>query len=87
MEKTWSTVSWEKVIELDPEVIVINDYGSVSLEEKISQLKDDPALADISAIKNDRIISVGLCEVFASSMLGDTIYKFAEAFHPECFAE
>lgn len=87
MEKTWSTVSWEKVIELDPEVIVINDYGSISLEEKISQLKDDPALADISAIKNDRIISVGLCEVFASSMLGDTIYKFAEAFHPECFAE
>lgn len=87
MEKTWAVVSWEKVIELDPEVIVINNYGSVPLEEKIAQLKNDPTLADISAIKNDRIISVGLCEVFASSMLGDTIYKFAEAFHPECFAE
>ena len=87
MDTTWATVSWESVIERDPEVIIINDYGSHSLEEKLSQLKDDPALADISAIKNDRIISVTLCESFASSMTADTIEKFAKACHPECFEE
>lgn len=85
MESTWATVSWESVIEADPEVIIINDYGSTSLEEKIAQLKENPALAEVSAIKNDRIISVHLCEVFASSMTADTIVKFAEAFHPDCF--
>lgn len=85
LDTTWSTVSWETVVERDPEVIVINDYGSTSLEEKIAQLKENPALADVSAIKNDRITSVHLCEVFASSMTADTIVKFARAFHPECF--
>jgi len=85
MDKTWSTVSWESVIEKDPDVIIINDYGDTSLDEKISQLKDNPTLASISAIKNDRIYSVHLCEVFASSMTADTIEKFAADFHPDCF--
>ncbi len=85
LDTTWSTVSWEAVVERDPQVIVINDYGSTSLEEKIAQLKENPALEDVSAIKNNRIISVHLCEVFASSMTADTIVKFARAFHPECF--
>ena len=85
LDTTWSTVSWETVVERDPEVIIINDYGATSLEEKIAQLKENPALSDVSAIKNDRIISVHLCEVFASSMTADTIVKFAQAFHPECF--
>lgn len=85
LDTTWSTVSWEAVVERDPKVIVINDYGTSSLNEKLAQLKENPALADVSAIKNDRIISVHLCEVFASSMTADTIVKFARAFHPECF--
>ena len=34
------------VVERAPEVIVINDYGSTSLEEKIEELKENPALAD-----------------------------------------
>lgn len=85
MEETWANVSWEEVVERNPEVIVINNYGDTTLEQKMEELKENPALADISAIKEDRIISVNLCEVFASSMTGDTIEKFAEAFHPECF--
>jgi len=85
MDKTWANVSWEEVVERAPEVIVIDDYGDTSLEQKISELKENPALAAVPAIANDRIISVNLCEVFASSMTGDTIEKFARAFHPDCF--
>ena len=79
-------VSWETVVERAPEVIIIDDYGDTSLEEKIAQLKENPALATVPAIQNDRIISVTLCESFASSMTGDTVEKFARAFHPDCFA-
>ena len=86
LDTTWATVSWETVVERAPEVIVINDYGDTTLEEKIAQLKENPALATVPAIQNDRIISVKLCEVFASSMTGDTVEKFARAFHPDCFA-
>ena len=85
MDTTWATVSWEEVVERAPEVIVINDYGSTSLEEKIEELKENPALADVPAIRDGRITSVTLCESFASSMTGDTIEKFARSFHPDCF--
>lgn len=85
LDTTWSNVSWEAVVERAPEVIVINDYGSTSLEQKIAELKENPALATVPAIENDRILSVTLCEVFACSMTGDTIEKFARAFHPDCF--
>ncbi|MEG2420469.1 MAG: ABC transporter substrate-binding protein [Oscillospiraceae bacterium] len=85
LEKTWATVSWEEIVERAPEVIVINDYGDTSLEQKIAELKGNPALAGVPAIANDRIVSVTLCESFACSMTGGTIEKFARAFHPDCF--
>ena len=85
LDSTWAVVSWEELVERNPDVIIINDYGSISLETKIAELKENPALSTISAIANDRIISVTLVECFASSMTGDTIEKFANAFHPECF--
>lgn len=86
LDATWATVSWETVVERAPEVIVINDYGTTSLEQKIAELKENPALATVPAIQNGRMISVTLCEVFACSMTGDTVEKFAHAFHPGCFS-
>ena len=87
LDTTWATVSWEDVIERNPDVIIINDYGNTTLEEKIAQLKEDPALATITAIQNDNIISVHLVEVFASSQTAGTIEKIARACHPDCFED
>ena len=85
LDTTWSTVSWEEVVRRAPQVIIIDDYAGDSLEEKMAQLQDNPALATVPAIREGRILSVQLCEVFASSMTGDTVEKFARAFHPDCF--
>ena len=85
LEKTWNTVSWEAVVEADPDIIVINDYGDTTAEEKIQSLKDNEALSDVTAIKNENFLVITLPEVFASTRVADTIEKFAEAFHPECF--
>ena len=85
LEKTWNTVSWEAVVEADPEVIVINDYGDTTADEKIQFLLDNEALSDVTAIKNENFLVITLPEVFASTRVGDTIEKFAQAFHPECF--
>ena len=87
LDTTWATVSWEDVIDRNPDVIIINDYGDTSLEEKIAQLKENPALATITAIQNDNIISVHLVEVFASSQAATTIEKMAHACHPDCFED
>lgn len=85
LEKTWNNVSWEAVIEKDPEVIIVNDYGSTPLEEKLEFLKTNEAIKDISAIKNGRIFSVSLPDVFANSRIDETIDKLAREFHPEAF--
>ena len=85
LEDTWNTVSWEAVVEADPDIIVINDYGETTADEKIQSLKDNEALSDVTAIKNENFLVITLQEVFASTRVADTIEKFAEAFHPECF--
>ncbi len=85
LEKTWNTVSWESVVERDPEIIIINDYGDTTADEKIEFLKNNEALADVSAIKNERFLVITLPEVFASTRVADTIEKFAAGFYPELF--
>lgn len=85
LEKTWNVVSWEKVVEADPDVIVINDYGTTTLEEKLEQLKSNPALAHLKAIKEERFVVVTLPEVFAGARVADTVEKFAKGFHPDRF--
>lgn len=85
LEKTWNTVSWEEVVAGDPEVIIINDYGDTTAEEKIEFLKTNEALSDVTAIKEDRFIVITLPEVFASTRVADTVEKFAEGFYPDLF--
>ncbi|MGW6915161.1 ABC transporter substrate-binding protein [Kitasatospora sp. NPDC054939] len=52
---SWTTVGWESVVQRDPEVIVINDYGTPDAEAKRAFLKSFPPLANVSAVRNDRI--------------------------------
>lgn len=87
LEKTWNTVSWEAVVEADPDVIVINDYSGTPLEEKIEQLKTNPALSGLKAVQEENFLVITLPEVFASARIADTIEKFAKGFHPDLFAD
>ncbi|MDO5424214.1 MAG: ABC transporter substrate-binding protein [Eubacteriales bacterium] len=87
LESTWNVVSWEAVVEANPDVIVINDYGDVTAEEKIQFLNENEALAGVTAVENQNYLVITLPEVFASTRVADTIEKFAQAFHPECFEE
>ncbi|MFE6222739.1 MULTISPECIES: ABC transporter substrate-binding protein [unclassified Streptomyces] len=63
---SWATVGWETVVERDPEVIVINDYGDTSAEQKRRFLKSYPPLAGVSAVKNDRIVVLDYAELVES---------------------
>lgn len=55
-EKSWATVGWEAVVERNPEVIVIVNYGEVTAEQKRAFMMDNPAFADLDAVKNDRFV-------------------------------
>ena len=56
LEKSWAEIGWEPVIERNPEVVVIVNYGDVTAEQKIAFMKENPAFAGIDAVKNDRFV-------------------------------
>lgn len=87
VEANWTTVSWEEAVAREPEVIVINDYGEVSLAEKISFLENNPALSSMPAIQNKRFVAISLPSVFEGVRNPDAIRTLAEGFYPEKFAE
>ncbi len=85
IDKTWVHVSWEEIVDKNPDVIVINDYGDTTAEEKIKFLKENAALADVNAIKNDRFVTLPLPSVFTGIRNGDAIMYLAKGFYPELF--
>ncbi|GGX23776.1 ABC transporter substrate-binding protein [Streptomyces chryseus] len=66
LEDSWATVGWETVVERDPEVIVINDYGDTTADQKRKFLKSYPPLAGVSAVKNDHIVVLDYAELVES---------------------
>lgn len=58
IEDSWGSMSWEKVIEADPDVIVLVDSAWGTTEKKIGVLKDNPVTAQLTAVKNDRYLVV-----------------------------
>ncbi|MFF0739509.1 ABC transporter substrate-binding protein [Streptomyces sp. NPDC004111] len=66
LKDSWATVGWETVVARDPEVIVINNYGDTSAEQKRKFLTSYPPLANVSAVKNDRIVVLDYAELVES---------------------
>lgn len=56
VEKSWAEIGWEPVVERNPELVVIVNYGDVTAEQKIAFMKENPAFAGIDAVKNDRFV-------------------------------
>lgn len=52
----WGEGSWEAVLQADPDVIVLADASWSTAEEKKAHLKNDPALRDLTAVKNDAFV-------------------------------
>ena len=52
----WKEVSWEEVIDRDPELIALTEADWSTSQEKMDLLLSDPALADITAVKEQRFV-------------------------------
>ena len=85
LSETWSSVSWEEAVARSPDVIVINDYGTISAEAKIAMLKGNPALASMPAIQNDRFVILPLPSAFEGVRNPDAVRTLAKGFYPELF--
>jgi iron complex transport system substrate-binding protein len=83
VEKSWTEVSWEPVIDRNPEVVVIVNYGEVTAEQKIGFMKNNPAFRNIDAVKNDRFVVLDYIEATPGPRNIDAIEKLAKRFHAE----
>ena len=82
-EKHWVTVSYEEVIKREPDVIVIHDYDSPSVEEKIAEIKANSSLASLDCVKNERFVPITLESVLPGNRMAYAVEELAEAFYPE----
>ena len=83
IEKSWATVGWEAVMERNPEVIVIVNYGNVTAEEKRAFMMNNPAFADLDAIKNDRFVTLEYVEATPGPRNIEAVKTLAAAFRAE----
>lgn len=82
LDKSFGDASWENVVARKPEAIVIYDYGSTTVAQKKKRLLDDPALADIPAIKNKRFAVMPLSDAVLGVRVPAAVEKLAAQLHP-----
>jgi iron complex transport system substrate-binding protein len=80
LDKSWATVAWEPVVERNPEVIVIVNYGDVTAEQKIAFLEANPAFANIDAVKNDRYVVLEYVEATPGPRNIRAVEKLVQGF-------
>ena len=82
-QKSWGTVTWEEVVERNPEVIVIVNYGNVTAEQKRQYMMSNPAFMNLDAVKNDRFVILEYVEATPGPRNIKAIKKLAKAFRKQ----
>lgn len=85
VESGWTTVSKEDAVDRNPEVVVVVDYGETKAEQKINFLKNDPALKEMEAVKNERFVILPLSAASEGVRAAEAIQILAKGFFPENF--
>ncbi|ANW20010.1 ABC transporter substrate-binding protein [Streptomyces clavuligerus] len=80
IDKSFGEATWEEVVARKPEVVLILDYGSVSVAQKKERLLRDPALRDVPAIKNKRFAVLPLSDAVLGVRAPDAIAKLSAQF-------
>ncbi len=84
-ESRWFNTSVETLVETNPDYIIFNDYGKQTIEEKIAFVKENPALQDVTAVKNEAFIVIPLAAVMQDVRAASACRTFAGKFYPEQF--
>ncbi len=85
-EQNWFSVSWEQIVEKNPDAIVIIDYiDSAPVEEKMETLKNHPALKNTNAVLNEKFMVIGLTDILAGERNVTAVEDMAKFLHPEAF--
>lgn len=84
-DSRWFNTSIETIVQTNPDIIIFNDYGQQTIQEKMEFINDNPALADVTAVKNQAYLKIPLVSVMQDIRAADTCKEFAKYFYPEKF--
>lgn len=84
-DSRWFYCSVETLVAANPDIIIINDYGSQSVEEKINYIKSNEACNMIPAVINDRFLVIPLVDVMQDIRAPRACRTMAEYFYPDLF--
>jgi iron complex transport system substrate-binding protein len=85
IQKAYANVSWEKVAQSNPDIVLIVDYGSTTYEQKVQFLKENPATKDLDAVKNNKFVKIGLADLSPGIRNINAITTMTKGFYPEIF--
>ncbi|MEM7736389.1 MAG: ABC transporter substrate-binding protein [Deinococcota bacterium] len=83
VQQDWMTVSWEEVVARDPEVILVGDSSWSSFEDKVAFLTSQPALADVSAVINERFVPMTYKQATPGLENITALENIARALYPD----
>jgi iron complex transport system substrate-binding protein len=92
VSEAWPEVSWERIAERDPDVIVVGDLSERgapgdSAEEKLAMMREHPAMSQLSAVRDNKIIEVPGIEMDPSVRSVNTLDLFAKGMRDLGYAE
>ena len=85
-DSRWFNTSVETLVAANPDIIIINDYGSQTVEEKIAYITGNPACSEIPAVVNNHFLVIPLVSVMQDIRAPRACRTMAEYFYPELFA-
>ena len=85
IDKAWASVSYEKILEAEPDVIIIHDYEEASYEDNIKKLKSDPILSQLDCVKKGRFIKLSLESALPGSRTAYSIEQITKGLFPDKF--
>lgn len=79
----YGSISWEKIVEENPEYIVILDYGSIPFGQKKENLLSRASLSEVEAIRKQNFIKLPLAAMFVGIRTVRGLHQLARGLHPD----
>jgi iron complex transport system substrate-binding protein len=85
LKQSWTSVSWEQVVAAQPQCIIINNYGTPTVPQKIKFLETFAASKNLPAVKNHCFLPLSYDEVTPSPRNAEAVLAIAQWLHPSAF--
>ena len=85
LKQSWTSASWEQVIEADSQCMIINDYGTPTAAQKEKFPETSAIIKNLTAVKNHCFFPLSYDEVTPGPRNSQAVVAIARWLHPAAF--